>query len=191
MGSKDKSFDKHGKPIPPKKPSKLALLMGVILRWATAVMAIFTLGIVLMWVLQVRPKTNEIRELQAELDEATERLDELEEVDAENTSLQTAFEDAQLHLILVNILVDVNTAQLALLEENIDTAQSALVETEDKLSELEAGLDNSQQNTVESLQDRLTQVHRDLTNRDVSDAQSNLDILRSSLLALERSLFGN
>ena len=191
MAAKDQALDKDGKPLPPKKPSKIALLLGRILRWATVVMAIFTFGVVLMWLLQVRPKANEIKELQAELDAATTDLDELEDVDSENRDLRDALDDAELHLTLVSILVDVNTAQLALFEENVDTAQAALVETEAKISELEDGLDNSQQDVVDSLQDRLTQVQGDLSSRDVSDAQSNLDILRSSLLALERSLFGN
>lgn len=191
MASKDQPLDQDGTPLPPKEPSKIALLFGRILRWATVVMALFTLGVVLMWLLQVRPKTNEIRDLQAELESATEDLDELEGVDSENRDLRDALENAQLHLNLVSILVDVNTAQLALFAENVDTTQAALVETEGKLNILESALDNSQQDAVKSIQDRLTQLQRELSSRELSDAQNNLDILRNSLLALERSLFGN
>ena len=44
---------------PPKEPSTFGLFLRKLLRWGTGVLAIFALGIVLTWIVQVSPRARE------------------------------------------------------------------------------------------------------------------------------------
>ena len=181
----------------PKEPSKFALFLRKLLRWATGTLTIFTLGIVLMWIVQVRPRTIELRELESQLQSANQEieklageLDILKAVDAENAALEATLDETLIHLNLLSVLVDVSIAQLALNDGNLEMAQAALAETDSKLDLLAIDLDGNRQDTVEAMQERLSLALNEI-NEDTFAAQSDLEVLRNTLLALERSLFGD
>ncbi len=181
----------------PKEPSKFALFLRKLLRWATGTLTIFTLGIVLMWIVQVRPRTIELRELESqfqsanqEIDELAGELDILKAVDAENATLEATLDETLIHLRLLSVLVDVSISQLALNDGNLEMAQAALAETDSKLDLLAIDLDGNRQDTVEAMQERLSLALGEI-NEDTFAAQSDLEVLRNTLLALERSLFGD
>jgi hypothetical protein len=175
---------------PKKEPSRFNLFLRRLLRWATAVLAIFVLGIVLTWIVQVRPSVKEVRELGEQVEQLEGELDDLNEAEAENVILRANLEDTQLHLSLLSILVDVSSAQLALNDDNLETAQASLAETDVKLDFLLENLGTDQQETLEAMQERLSLALGEI-NEDAFAAQSDLEVLRNSILALERSLFGN
>ena len=181
----------------PKEPSKFALFLRKLLRWATGTLTIFTLGIVLMWIVQVRPRTIELRELESQFQSANQEieklageLDILKAVDAENAALEATLDETLMHLNLLSVLVDVSNAQLALNDGNLEMAQAALAETDSKLDLLAIDLDGNRQDTVEAMQERLSLALGEI-NEDTFAAQSDLEVLRNTLLALERSLFGD
>lgn len=181
----------------PKEPSKFALFLRKLLRWATGTLTIFTLGIVLMWIVQVRPRTIELRELESQFQSANQEieklageLDILKAVDAENAALEATLDETLIHLNLLSVLVDVSIAQLALNDGNLEMAQAALAETDSKLDLLAIDLDGNRQDTVEAMQERLSLALNEI-NEDTFAAQSDLEVLRNTLLALERSLFGD
>ena len=181
----------------PKEPSKFALFLRKLLRWATGTLTIFTLGIVLMWIVQVRPRTIELRELESQLQSSNQEieklageLDILKAVDAENAALEASLDETLMHLNLLSVLVDVSNAQLALNDGNLEMAQAALAETDSKLDLLAIDLDGNRQDTVEAMQERLSLALGEI-NEDTFAAQSDLEVLRNTLLALERSLFGD
>ena len=181
----------------PKEPSKFALFLRKLLLWATGTLTIFTLGIVLMWIVQVRPRTIELRELESQLQSSNQEieklageLDILKAVDAENAALEATLDETLIHLNLLSVLVDVSIAQLALNDGNLEMAQAALVETDSKLDLLAIDLDGNRQDTVEAMQERLSLALGEI-NEDTFAAQSDLEVLRNTLLALERSLFGD
>ncbi len=181
----------------PKEPSKFALFLRKLLLWATGTLTIFTLGIVLMWIVQVRPRTIELRELESQLQSANQEieklageLDILKAVDAENAALEATLDETLMHLNLLSVLVDVSNAQLALNDGNLEMAQAALAETDSKLDLLAIDLDGNRQDTVEAMQERLSLALGEI-NEDTFAAQSDLEVLRNTLLALERSLFGD
>ena len=181
----------------PKEPGKFALFFRKLLRWATGTLAVFTLGIVLMWIVQVRPRTIEMRELESQLRSANQEIDALageldilKEVDAENAALEATLDETLTHLSLLSVLVDVSIAQLALNDGNLEMAQAALVETNSKLELLATDLDSNHQDAVEAMQERLSLALGEI-NEDAFAARSDLEVLRNTLLALERSLFGD
>lgn len=183
----------------PKEPSKFALFLRKLLRWVTGTLTIFTLGIVLMWIVQVRPRMIDLGVLEGQLESAnqeidglTGELDALKEVDAENAALKANLEETLTHLSLLSVLVDVSIAhaQLALNDGNLEMAQAALVETNSKLDLLATDLDGNHQDAVEAMQERLSLALSEI-NEDTFAAQSDLEVLRNTLLALERSLFGD
>lgn len=175
---------------PKKEPSRFILFLRKLLRWVTGALALFALGIVLMWIMQVRPRVKELRELGEQVEQLESELDSLSAVEAENEVLLTGLEDAQNHLSLLSILVDVGSAQLAINDDNLETALAALVETDAKIDFLIENLGSAHQETLESMQERLSLALREL-NEDAFAAQSDLEVLRNSILALERSLFGD
>ena len=179
----------------PKEPTKFNLFIRKLLRVSTGVLSIFALGIVLTWFVQVSPRINQINDLESQLETANQELDglrasvdSLQGVEADNISLQNNLEQRQIHLTLLSILVDVTNAQLALMDDNPDTAQAALAETDTKIEFLLGEL-GSEQESLTGLQERLSLAINEM-DEDVFAALSDLEVLRNSILALERSLFG-
>jgi len=179
-----------------KEPSRANLFFKKLLRRATLWLGIFALGIVVTWFVQIRPRIEEVNALKAEMDLLEEEvgaletdLAELEGIESERDGLQLQLDDTRVHLALLDILVDVSTAQLAIGDGNFDTAQAALAETDEKLSELAAGLEEDYHETIDGMQSRLALALEEI-NQDAFAAESDLEVLRNSILALERSLFG-
>jgi hypothetical protein len=121
---------------------------------------------------------------------AEERAQELEGADEENEQLHVELDAARLHLNLLSVLVDVSTAQLALANSDPLAAQEALADTDSSLASLEESVAASQVETVQNMRDRLTLVLDELED-DAFAAESDLDVLRNNILALEQSLFGD
>lgn len=181
---------------PKPEPSKFNLFMRRLLRWTTGIFAIFALGIILTWFVQVSPRIKEVIELEDQLELANLKasdlefeVSELQDIGEANIALGTSLEEARLHLSILSIFVDVNNAQLALTNNSPDTALSDLAETRAKLTALLTRLDNEYGDTVSAMQERLGLALDEITG-DVFAAQSDLEVLRNSILALERSLFG-
>lgn len=175
---------------PKKEPSRFTIFLRTLLRWVTGALAIFALGIVLTWIIQVNPKVKKLRELKEQVVQLESELDSLSAVEAENEVLLASLEDAQNHLSLLSILVDVSSAQLAINDGNLETALAALAETDAKIDFLMESLGSAQQETLETMGERLSLALSEI-NEDAFAAQSDLEVLRNSILALERSLFGN
>lgn len=175
---------------PKKAPSKFGLFLRKLLRWTTGALAIFALGVVLMWIVQVRPKVNDVRELEERIEQLEGELDALNKAEAENVILRASLDDTKNHLSLLDILVDVSSAQLAINDGNIETAQAALAETDAKFELLVDNLSSDQKETLEAMRNRLSLALGEITE-DAFATQSDLEVLRNSILALERSLFGD
>ncbi|MDH3943777.1 MAG: hypothetical protein OEV06_06790 [Anaerolineae bacterium] len=201
MDSQDQPNESMESPPEPqvemkKEPSRANLFFKKLLRRATLWLGIFALGIVVTWFVQIRPRIEEVNALKAEMDLLEEEvgaletdLAELEGIESERDGLQLQLDDTRVHLALLDILVDVSTAQLAIGDGNFDTAQAALAETDEKLSELAAGLEEDYHETIDGMQSRLALALEEI-NQDAFAAESDLEVLRNSILALERSLFG-
>lgn len=178
-----------------KAPSRLGRFAWRALRWVTAVIVIFGLGFGATWLVRVRPLMTEVTDLRQQLldsdkrlSDAEQRLSQLEGVQARNQELQDSLIEAQAHLDLLAVLVDVTTAQLAIAQEDTAQAQLTLAGVSAKLDALDSQeivpLDQ-----VQGLRERLALVIEEL-NTDVFATQRDLEILSNTLVAMERDLFG-
>jgi multidrug resistance efflux pump len=162
---------------------------GALLRWAAAAGAVFTLGIIATWIVQVGPRTREITRLRAELETATRDLAtahaELERL----RPIEAEFLQSEQRRLALQVLVDVTRAQAALASGERAAAKTALRETPDRLSALAESLGPDWAELLLSMQGRLNLIRTEI-DRDVFAAQADLSILASSLAALEGDLAG-
>ena len=163
------------------------------LRWVVIFLVVFTLGIVAMQFVRVRPLTDERDSLSQSLAEAQAanqnlqtEIDRLEGVEQENQALSEALQRTEVKLALLNILVDVTRAQLALAQQDPVRVAAALQGTGDKLATLR---DLMQDSDLEGIRERLVLVLAEADD-DHFAAERDLEILANTLLAIERELSG-
>lgn len=167
------------------------------LRWLTAVVVLFGLGVAATWFAQVRPRTQQIEaliqalaEVEAQRDQLQEQVAELEGVRSENEALQASLREAQARLDLLSILVDVTSAQLAIAQDDPGAAKAALQHTDETLGDLGKKLGPSEAAAIASLRDRVKLVIEEVDG-DLFAAQRDLEVLANSLLEIERERFGS
>jgi hypothetical protein len=185
------------KGVAAKPESRFGRFLRRTLRWATATVVVFGLGVAATWFNQVRPRINQVQLLEQGLatvevqrDQLQTAVDELQGVQAENEVLQAELQETEGRLALLRVLVDVTSAQLGIAQEDPIAAKAALENTAAALVDLGAKLGPGQASTMAALQDRLTLVQADL-EADIFAAQRDLEILANSLLEVERDQFGS
>lgn len=171
-----------------KTPSKIGNLARRLLRWATALSLIFLLGVLLAWLLRIRPATAELERLAGEVSGLQMEVDRLKGMEAEFEGLQSALARSEQHLAILKVLVDISSAQLAMVQDDPAGAKAALLGTDVKLAQLQASLSGEQAAAAAAMRDRLTLVLSEIDS-DTFAADRDLEILANNLLALERSLF--
>jgi hypothetical protein len=177
-------------PVAPKPPSRLGTFFRRALRWTVAVIVVFALGIAAMWATQVRPKTLEIEALRAELTAAATELETLRPLPAENQALREEVDQLRQRLAVVESLVDVASAQVALLVGDAGAARLHLAGTDVRLTELAALSGTIASEDVGALQTRLMQVFDEI-DTDVFAAQRDLEVMANTLATMARSLTGD
>lgn len=185
------------KGVAAKPESRFGRFLRRTLRWATATVVVFGLGVAATWLNQVRPRINQVKLLEQGLatvevqrDQLQTAVDELQGVQAENEVLQAELQETEGRLALLRVLVDVTSAQLGIAQEDPIAAKAALENTAAALVDLGAKLGPGQASTMAALQDRLTLVQAEL-EADIFAAQRDLEILANSLLEVERDQFGS
>jgi hypothetical protein len=185
------------KGVAAKPESRFGRFLRRTLRWATATVVVFGLGVAATWFNQVRPRINQVQVLEQGLatvevqrDQLQTAVDELQGVQAENEVLQAELQETEGRLALLRVLVDVTSAQLGIAQEDPIAAKAALENTAAALVDLGAKLGPGQASTMAALQDRLTLVQAEL-EADIFAAQRDLEILANSLLEVERDQFGS
>jgi uncharacterized membrane-anchored protein YhcB (DUF1043 family) len=174
---------------PPREPTRAKRFLRAALRWSTALLSLVALGIIAMWLLRVRPMADQLRDLQAELDAAHTQVESLSAEVESLRPLQATLMEKNIHLAILQTLVDVTSAQLSLAQEQPVEAALALTATDDRLVALQAQLQAHEAESVGEMRDRLALVLTEI-GRDDFAAKGDLEIFANSLLALERSLFG-
>jgi cell division protein FtsB len=161
------------------------------LRWVVVVLVIFTLGVVAMQIVRVGPLTDErnsldqsLAEAQATRQDLQAEIDRLQGVEAENEELAGSLQQSEARLAVLNILVDITRAQLALAQEDTAGVAAALQETGEKLNLLRdlVGADE-----LTGLRERLVLVLSEVDG-DPFAAERDLEILANTLLAIELEL---
>jgi hypothetical protein len=192
----------------PKPPSRLGIFFRKALRWVTGLIVVFGFGVGTTWFVRVQPMSDQLEDLNNQLQAAVLTANELESQYSskqnEKQDLETQLSDAQLQIEsleeellnaelnvdVMKIWVDVSSAELALANDDMVTAKASLAGTDGRLGELKNKLQGEDQETIEGMRSRLALVLDELeTNRFA--AMRDLEVLASNLMALERSLFGN
>jgi len=193
----------------PAEPEKRAVNQPMLrfLRWALAFFIVFSLGALLVIVTVFVPSQRRVQQSveryeqlegisAADLDQANQRIAELErQVDslsafeARNQELQTELDQARLHVVILSARSDVAQARLALAKQDPTKARVVLSNTGDTLKSLETLLKPDQRKVVTDLQNRLGLI-LDEIEENAYAAESDLDVLATSLLELEDAYFG-
>ncbi len=175
---------------PEKQPlSRLRRFWRSSLIWLAVVAIAFTVGVVTFNFLRYQPQVKE-------LTQAYETTTDLQnQVISLTAKLNTAndrlvvLEDAQTHLELMQVLVDVNNARLALVNKDIPAAKTALENTAQHLEDLAPRLSGADASLVTSLPQRLVLILSGLDG-DVETAKVDLELLAGNLMDIAATLFG-
>jgi hypothetical protein len=180
-----------GEAMETTEESRLGRFFKRALRWVVVVLVIFTLGVVAMQIVRVGPLVDErnnldqsLAEAQATQQDLQAELNRLEGVEAENEELTRSLQQSEARLAVLNILVDVTRAQLALAQEDTDSVAAALQETGEKLNLLR---DLVGAGELDGLRERLVLVLSEVDG-DPFAAERDLEILANTLLEIEREL---
>jgi DNA repair ATPase RecN len=164
--------------------------------WTVGLLLLFAFGVVAAWFLQIQPMREQNRALQADLAEAQERVnsltsevERLRPLEAENEALEEKAAELESHIFLLDVLVDVSKAQLALVEEDPIAAEDALGGTAERLQQLEKRLSGADAETVRGMSERLALAIEEVETDEFA-ARRDLEILANNLIALEQRLFG-
>lgn len=194
-----KTGGKKPKPKKQKPPSgrmdRAKGFMRRLLMWVIGLIGVFALGVGVAYVMLVLDLQTENDTLQSQVDalqaeQATIADSIRAECEAELEDIQAEVDEANLHVQLVNALVDVSSARVALGQDDLVGIQAALAGTDERLAELQQGLGADGTAAVKALRDQLADLLDNL-EQDVLSLDQDLERLTSNLLALERSIFSD
>jgi hypothetical protein len=190
----------RGKKVKAKKqkpsPGRIDRAKGFLrklLMWVLGLIGVFALGVGTAYVVMVRDLQAERDDLQSQVEafqteQATIEDSIRAECDAEIEDIQAQVDEANLHVQLVNALVDVSSARVALGQDDLVGIRAALAGTDDSLANLQEGLGADGTEAVQALRDQLEGLLDNL-EQDSLSLDDTLERFTSYLLALERSLF--
>jgi hypothetical protein len=177
------------------------------LRWLLILAVIFGLGaLLIMFILYIPARDQAIlanqqimeieAQAQADLENADQKIAELEEtieslsvLEAQNVELQDELDMANLHVVILSARTDVATAQLTLAKgEDVSKTRITLSRTSETLEILGDMLEPDQRKIVSDMQERLELVLDEVDDNPYA-AESDLDVLARDLLELESALF--
>jgi len=181
---------------PPAPASRFSLFLRGVLRWAAGLILVFGLGVVATWIVRVRPQADQldalqgqINGLQSEVDTLTSEVEGLRPLKQKTTDLQDQLTQAEGHLQVLQILVDVTSAQVQMGLGDTPAARQALAETGGRLETLRKTLGSDADKEVQSMLDRLGLVLSEMDGNSFA-AVNDLEVLAGDLVVLERSMFG-
>ena len=192
-------------PVPaPAKPAKPQL--GRFRRiWRTslillAVVAVaFLAGVLTFNFMRYQPLNELLKQTQTELTQSNQNTSNLEAklatasnkvttLENDNQALQSELDTATTHLELLQALVDVNNARLALVDGDMLAAKASLENTSAKLEVLAPYIAEVDTNLAQSMPQRLALILAGLDS-DIETAKVDLELLTGNLLDVEAALF--
>ncbi|HCC78032.1 MAG: hypothetical protein A2X25_00290 [Chloroflexi bacterium GWB2_49_20] len=172
------------------QPGRLQRFFRKLLIWLVVLALAFLAGIVTYHYLRYKPLSEAIvdtERLNIEVQAANKKIAALE---GEKKALQGEAETATAHLKLLQVLVDVNNARMALFLDDVEAAKAALVNTQDRLKNLIPIITEFDANLAESMPQRLNLIITGL-ERDTETVKIDLELFTKDLLEIEAALFGD
>jgi hypothetical protein len=185
-------------PTPPKKiESKFQHFLRMALRWVIGFLIVFLLGALTMEFAFYRPLAGQLDQVKGERDQAQQtvktlqgQLDSLAPLSNQNKTLQDQLSKSELHVTILSAEANVSSAQLSLMNNKPADARLVLDKTSTTLKTLQGMLPPDQQKVITDMQSRLNLALGELDNNKFA-AQSDLNVLATSLVQLENTLFAN
>lgn len=175
--------------------SRLQRFARLSIRWLAGILIVFALGVLATVLILLQPARQDLSQTRAELEQANQRISELEaEVDRlstfeeANANLREELDQANLHIAILSALSDVNAARLALAMDEPAIAQDHLTNTDQTLQQLQGLVEANSQELVASMQDRLELALSEIGDDNFA-AQSDLGVLATNLVQLENTYF--
>ncbi|MEA3327444.1 MAG: hypothetical protein U9R53_09095 [Chloroflexota bacterium] len=181
------------------QPGPLKIFFRKALIWLLVIIIAFVGGFLLDHFLRYKPLSDDLHQAQSEMEDVKQDISDLqgqieqiqpklEAANARIATLEGDLEIANARLQFYQVLVDVNNARIALFLENIEEAQTALVDTKERLEELEPVIEEANPELAMSLPRRLELIVDGL-ERDPKTASIDLELFTKDLLMLEPLIF--
>jgi hypothetical protein len=186
---------KHDEKAEKKPPTRFQLFIRKVLIGLGIVALIFLAGFLTDHFVRYQPMADTLITTRAELEDANQAVNELKtEVERMTRINQVAQDDidsleAELSAVRANalfyqVLMDVNSARIALFIEDVEGAQAALADTQDNLEALLPAINDVDPELALSLPRRLELIVSGLA-RDPETGLIDLELFTKDLLALE------
>jgi len=189
----------------PTKPAKPQLgrfrrFWRTSLIWLAVVALAFLAGVLIFNFLRYQPLTERLNQTQSKLTQSNQNISNLEAklattsnkvttLENDNRVLQSELDTAITHLELLQVLVDVNNARLALVDGDVLAAKASLKNTSAKLEVLTPRIAEVDTNLAQGMPQRLALILAGLDS-DIETAKEDLELLTGNLLDVETALFG-
>jgi hypothetical protein len=182
-------------------PSRFVRLLRKILIGLGIVIIIFLAGFLTDHFVRYQPLSDTLDETRAELEQANQTISDLEAQKAQLTNanrtanneifaLEAELASVKANALYYQVLVDVNTARIALFLEDIEGAQAALADTQENLEALLPSIIEVDPELGLSLPRRLELITSGLA-RDPETGLIDLELFTKDLLELEPLLVGD
>jgi hypothetical protein len=171
-----------------------------VLIWMVVIAAAFLIGLLADHFIRYKPVNELLQQTQSELSQANLTIDDLNArlatvddriaaLENDNHTLQSDLDAAKSHLKLLQVLVDVSNARIALFLDDLEGAKAALTDTPRKLEVLGPSIAGYDAGLAQSMPQRLNLIILGL-DRDVQTARIDLELLTKDLLEVEAAVFG-
>lgn len=179
-----------------------------VLVWLVLVAVGFAAGVATYHFVRYEPQSEDLAQARMERDLADQSIAKLQaQIEAQNASLQeanntiTSLQGEKLalqdelgattaRLNLMQVLVDVTSARVALFGDDVERAKAALLDTQQRLSDLLPAIGEVDSALAESMPQRLNLIISGM-DRNVETAKVDLELLTKDLLEVAAALSGS
>jgi hypothetical protein len=172
------------------QPSRLQRFFRKVLIWLVVLAVTFVAGIATDHFLRYVPLSKAIVDTERLTIEIQEANDKITSLESGNKASQDELENATAHLRLLQVLVDVSNARLALFLTDVEGAKTSLINTQERLDDLLPRITEFDTNLAQSMPQRLSLIVSGL-ERDTETAKIDLELFTKDLLEIEAGVFGN
>jgi len=191
-----------------QQPSRLQRFFRKVLIWLVIIVIAFSAGMAAYHFLRYKPLSDANVETQIALDQAHQDLSDIQadidrlnilnqeagdtiaKLETEKKALQDEINTTTTHLKLLQVLVDVSNARVALFLDDGEEAKATLVNTQQRLENLLPRITEFDPALAQDMPQRLNLIISGL-DRDTETVKIDLELITKDLLGIEAAVFGD
>jgi chromosome segregation ATPase len=174
--------------------TRLHKFMRGALRWVLVGLLAIGLGALIITFAFYIPTRQKLNKASADLEQAnatiTAKTDQITILQTNNETLQKNLDSNTLHMYVIEALLGVRGASLAVAADDYAGARLSLIQASEALDTLPGLLGTDQTDVLSAMQESASQALTNVQN-DLKSAQPELDQLTKNLVQLEDNLFPN